>query len=96
MDLPFLSKHVPSTSFWLHVLSVCLCVLKKQPSGGVCVPVLCGCRCDAVLPEETVRYLKRVKLCESLLLWRDDVDLMKLHHTERLSLTLLRNGLLDR
>lgn len=76
-----------------------LCVfglLKRESSGGVCVPVLCGCRCDTVLPEETARYLKRVKLCESLLLWRDDVDLMGLHRAERLSLTLLRNGLLDR
>ncbi|XP_030592802.1 protein prune homolog 2-like [Archocentrus centrarchus] len=76
-------------------LCLALHLSQKEAPGGVCVPVLCGCRCDAVLPEETVRYLKRVKLCESLLLWRDDVDLMRLHHTERLSLTLLRNGLLD-
>ncbi|XP_044051453.1 uncharacterized protein LOC122875889 isoform X4 [Siniperca chuatsi] len=68
---------------------------QKEPSGGVCVPVLCGRRCDAVLPGETVRYLRRAKICESSLLWREDVDLVKLHHTGKLSLTLLRDGLLD-
>ncbi len=82
----------------MHLVSstVCVCVLQKEPSGGLCVPVLCGQRCDAVLPGETVRYLRRVKICESSLLWREDVDLMKLHHTGKLSLTLLRDGLLDR
>uniref|UniRef100_A0A3Q3CMP9 Prune homolog 2 with BCH domain n=1 Tax=Haplochromis burtoni TaxID=8153 RepID=A0A3Q3CMP9_HAPBU len=76
-------------------LCLALHLSQRESSGGVCVPVLCGCRCDTVLPEETARYLKRVKLCESLLLWRDDVDLMRLHRAKRLSLTLLRNGLLD-
>lgn len=71
-------------------------VTQKEPPGGVCVPVLCGSRCDDVLPGETVRYLRQLKICESSLLWREDVDLMKLHHARRLSLTLLRDGLLDR
>ncbi|CAK6966446.1 uncharacterized protein LOC128364918 [Scomber scombrus] len=76
-------------------LCLALHLSQRQPSGGVCVPVLCGRRCDAVLPGETVRYLQSVKICESLLLWRDDVDLVKLHHTRKLSLTLLRDGLLE-
>ncbi|XP_022049344.2 protein prune homolog 2-like isoform X3 [Acanthochromis polyacanthus] len=76
-------------------LCLALHLSQKEPSGGVCVPVLCGRRFHTVLPEETVTYLQRVKICESLLLWRDDVDLVKLHHTGNLSLTLLREGLLD-
>ncbi|XP_033475462.1 uncharacterized protein LOC117252555 isoform X2 [Epinephelus lanceolatus] len=76
-------------------LCIALHLSQKEASGGVCVPVLCRRQCDAVLPGETVRYLRRVKICESLLLWRDDVDLVKLHHTGKLSLTLLRDGLLD-
>nr|XP_046242084.1 uncharacterized protein LOC124057658 [Scatophagus argus] len=76
--------------------TLCLALhLSQEPSVGVCVPVLCGRRRDIVLPGETVTYLRRVKICESLLLWRDDVDLMKLHHTGKLSLTLLRHGLVD-
>lgn len=90
-----------SISFHIHFhmwLVACFlhCVTQKEPSGGVCVPVLCGSRCDDVLPGETVRYLRQLKICESSLLWRQDVDLMKLHDTRRLSLTLLRDGLLDR
>lgn len=77
-----------------HIL--CVYLTQKELSGRVCVPVLCGRRCDVVLPGETVRYLQRLKICDSLLLWREDVDLMKLHHTRRLSLTMLRDGLLDR
>uniref|UniRef100_A0A3Q1BTP1 CRAL-TRIO domain-containing protein n=1 Tax=Amphiprion ocellaris TaxID=80972 RepID=A0A3Q1BTP1_AMPOC len=76
-------------------LCLALHLNQKEPSGGVCVPVLCGRRFHTVLPEETVTYLQRVKICESLLLWRDDVDLVKLHHTGNLSVTLLRDGLLD-
>ncbi|XP_051278494.1 protein prune homolog 2-like isoform X3 [Dicentrarchus labrax] len=76
-------------------LCLALHLSHKEPSGGVCVPVLCGRRCEAGLPGETVRYLRRVKICESSLLWREDVDLTKLHHTGKLSLTLLRDGLLD-
>ncbi|KAM8760623.1 uncharacterized protein AB9X84_008646 isoform 9-T9 [Acanthopagrus schlegelii] len=76
-------------------LCLALHLSQKEPSGGVCVPVLCGRRYDVVLPGETVRYLQRVKICESSLLWRDDVDLVKLHHDEKLSVTLLRDGLLD-
>ena len=74
----------------------CLCLLQKEPSAGVCVPVLCGKRCDTALPEETLRYLRKVKIYVNLLPWRDDVDLLKLHHAGKLSLTLLRDGLLDR
>ncbi|XP_010777445.1 uncharacterized protein [Notothenia coriiceps] len=69
--------------------------LGKETSGGVCVPLLCPPHCDAALPEETVRYLRRVKISQSSLVWREDVDLVKLHHTGKLSLTLLRDGLLD-
>ncbi|XP_044228805.1 uncharacterized protein LOC122996998 isoform X1 [Thunnus albacares] len=76
-------------------LCLALHLSQREPSGGVCVPVLCGRRCDAVLPAETVRYLQSVKICESLLLWKEDVDLVKLHHTRKLSLTLLRDGVLD-
>ncbi|XP_047448002.1 uncharacterized protein LOC125012220 isoform X2 [Mugil cephalus] len=76
-------------------LCLALHLSQKEPSGGVCVPVLCGQRCGTVLPEETVEYLRSVKICESLLLWMEDVDLVKLHHAGRLSLTLLRDGLLD-
>ncbi|XP_028313030.1 uncharacterized protein LOC114469592 isoform X2 [Gouania willdenowi] len=72
--------------------TLCLALHLNQASGGVCVPVLC---CDAVLPEETLRYLQRVKINESLLLWRDDVDLVRLHQDGRLSITLLRDGLLE-
>ncbi|XP_070820924.1 serine-rich adhesin for platelets-like [Chaetodon trifascialis] len=76
-------------------LCLALYLSQKEPSGGVCVPVLSGQRCDVVLPGETVRYLRRVKICESSLPWRVDVDLEKLHQTGKLSLTLLRDGLLD-
>lgn len=73
-----------------------VCVLQKERSGRVCLPVLCGRPYDGVLPGETAKYLQRVKISESLLLWREDVDLVKLHHAGKLSLTLLRDGLLDR
>ncbi|XP_041854507.1 protein prune homolog 2-like isoform X4 [Melanotaenia boesemani] len=76
-------------------LCLALHLSQKKPTGGVCVPLLCSRRCGTVLPEETTRYLQRVKISESLLLWREDVDLVKLHHTGKLSLTLLRDGLLD-
>ncbi|XP_037633603.1 protein prune homolog 2-like isoform X3 [Sebastes umbrosus] len=76
-------------------LCIALHLSQKETSGGVCVPVLWRRRCDTVLPGETVRFLRRVKICESSLLWREDVDLVKLHHTGKLSLTLLRDGLLD-
>ncbi|XP_031712036.1 uncharacterized protein LOC116388388 isoform X3 [Anarrhichthys ocellatus] len=76
-------------------LCIALHLSQKETSGGVCVPVLSRRQCDAVLPGETMRYLQRVKICESSLLWREDVDLVKLHHTGKFSLTLLRDGLLD-
>ncbi|KAE8292209.1 Protein prune-like protein 2 BNIP2 motif-containing molecule at the C-terminal region 1 [Larimichthys crocea] len=76
-------------------LCLALHLNQKETSGGVCVPVLCGQRCDDALPRETVRYLQRVKICERSLLWREDVDLVKLQRTGKLSLTVLRDGLLD-
>nr|XP_019956356.1 PREDICTED: protein prune homolog 2-like isoform X2 [Paralichthys olivaceus] len=76
-------------------LCLALHLSQKEPSGGLCLPVLCGRRCNAALPEDTVKYLQRVNICESLLLWREDVDLVTLHYTGKLSLTLLRDGLLD-
>ncbi|XP_041643367.1 protein prune homolog 2-like [Cheilinus undulatus] len=76
-------------------LCLALHLSQIEQSGGVFVPVLCGQKHDGALPGETVRFLHRVKISESSLLWRDDVDLMKLHHRGKLSLTLLREGLLD-
>ncbi|KAF7200383.1 uncharacterized protein [Nothobranchius furzeri] len=75
--------------------TLCLALhLSQESSGGVCVPVLCRKRC-VVLPEETVRYLQTIKLDESLLLWKEDLDLVKLHQSGKLLLTLLRDGLLE-
>ncbi|XP_061789295.1 uncharacterized protein [Nerophis lumbriciformis] len=76
-------------------LCLALHLSQREPSGGVCVPLLCGRRGDAALPGETTSYLRRVNVCESLLLWRDDVDLLRIHQAGKLSLTLLRDGLLD-
>ncbi|XP_032372188.1 uncharacterized protein LOC116689702 isoform X3 [Etheostoma spectabile] len=76
-------------------LCIALHLSQKETSGRVCVPVLCRRQRDAKLPGETVRYLRKVKISESSLLWREDVDLVKLHHIGKLSLTLLRDGLLD-
>ncbi|KAM4745832.1 protein prune homolog 2-like [Anableps anableps] len=76
-------------------LCLALHLSQKQPSGGVCVPLLCRKQCSTELPEETVRYLQRVKISENVLLWREDVDLVNLHHTGKLLLTLLRDGLLE-
>uniref|UniRef100_A0A1A7Z699 Prune homolog 2 n=1 Tax=Iconisemion striatum TaxID=60296 RepID=A0A1A7Z699_9TELE len=75
-------------------LCLALHLSQKESSGGVCVPVLCRKRCSA-LPEETARYLQRIKLGESLLLWKEDLDLVKLHRSGKLLLTLLRDGLLE-
>ncbi|XP_027889864.1 uncharacterized protein LOC114154722 isoform X2 [Xiphophorus couchianus] len=76
-------------------LCLALHLSQKQPSGGVCVPLLCRKQCSTELPEETVRYLRRVKISESELLWREEIDLVNLHHTGKLLLTLLRDGLLE-
>ncbi|XP_063753199.1 protein prune homolog 2-like isoform X3 [Eleginops maclovinus] len=76
-------------------LCIALHLSQKETSGEVCVPVLCRGHCDTVLPEETVRYLRRVKISQSSLVWREDIDLIELHHTGKLSLTLLRDGLVD-
>lgn len=70
--------------------------MQKEPSSEVCVPVLSRRPRDAALPQETARYLRRLEICEDSLLWREDVDLIKLHRAKRLSLTLLRDGLLPR
>ncbi|KAM6931378.1 uncharacterized protein FYW49_003251 [Xenentodon cancila] len=85
----------PDVDTVASTLCLALHLSQEEPSAGVCVPVLCGKRCDGTLPEETVRYLRKVKICENLLQWREDVDLAKLHHNGTLSLTLLRDGLLD-
>ncbi|PWA15871.1 hypothetical protein CCH79_00008988, partial [Gambusia affinis] len=76
-------------------LCLALHLSQKQPSGGVCVPLLCRKQCSTDLPEETVRYLRRVKISESDLLWREEIDLVNLHRTGTLLLTLLRDGLLE-
>ncbi|XP_038162389.1 uncharacterized protein LOC119797393 isoform X1 [Cyprinodon tularosa] len=76
-------------------LCLALHLSQMQPSGGVCVPLLCRKRCSKELPEETVRYLQRVKISESLLFWREDVDLMNLHQAGKLLLSLLRDGVLE-
>ncbi|XP_061623149.1 uncharacterized protein LOC133474957 isoform X3 [Phyllopteryx taeniolatus] len=78
--------------------TLCLAVhlSQREPTLGVCVPLLCGRRGDAAsLPGETLGYLHKIKVCESLLLWKDDLDLMKIHRAGKLSITLMRNGLLD-
>ncbi|KAF7652954.1 hypothetical protein LDENG_00089770 [Lucifuga dentata] len=85
----------PDVDTIASTLCLALHLSQKDLSGGLCVPLLSGWRCDTVLPGETVRYLQKVKICESLLLWKDDVDLVKLHHNGKLSLMLLRDGLLD-
>ncbi|XP_029019943.1 uncharacterized protein LOC114863216 isoform X3 [Betta splendens] len=76
-------------------LCLALHLSQKDGSGGLCLPLLCGRPRDAVLPVETAKYLQRVKISERLLLWKEDVDTAKLHRAGRLSLTLLRDGLLD-
>nr|XP_020458113.1 uncharacterized protein LOC109961556 isoform X2 [Monopterus albus] len=85
----------PDVDTLAATLCLALHLSQKEETGSTCLPLLCGRRCDIVLPRETVRYLQRVNICESSLLWREDVDLLKLHHTGKLSLTLLRDGLLD-
>ncbi|XP_061585224.1 protein prune homolog 2-like isoform X2 [Cololabis saira] len=85
----------PDVDTVASTLCLALHLSQKEPSAGLCVPVLSGKRCDTTLPEETVRYLRKVKISENLLPWREDVDLVKLHGTGTLSLTLLREGLLD-
>ncbi|XP_029999307.1 uncharacterized protein LOC115425728 [Sphaeramia orbicularis] len=76
-------------------LCLALHLNQKEPSDGVCLPVLWLWRRDAALPRETVRFLQRVKICEDVLLWKEDVDLETLHHSGKLSVTLLRDGLLN-
>ncbi|XP_024131502.1 protein prune homolog 2 isoform X1 [Oryzias melastigma] len=66
----------------------------EEKSGGLCVPVLCRGPCHTVLPEETLKFLQRVNIPDSLLLWKEHIALVDLHQAERLSLTLLRDGLL--
>ncbi|XP_067376734.1 uncharacterized protein [Channa argus] len=76
-------------------LCLALHLSQKETTGGVCLPVLCSRLSDTVLPAETVRYLQSIKISVKLLLWKDDVDFLKLHHAGKLTLTLLRDGLLD-
>ncbi|KAM8866662.1 uncharacterized protein ACB058_007471 isoform 1-T1 [Synchiropus picturatus] len=75
--------------------TLCLALHLSQgaPANRLFLPVL-SCQ-QGVLAEETVRFLRRVNIHESLLLWRADVDLIKLHSVGKLSLTLLSDGLLD-
>lgn len=74
----------------------CVCAAQSELPDGVCVPVLCGQPCDLSVSGEAASYLRQLQVSHSSLLWRDDVDLLKLHHTRGLSLTLLRDDLLDR
>ncbi|KAK2837207.1 hypothetical protein Q5P01_014419 [Channa striata] len=76
-------------------LCLALHLSQKEKTGGVCVPVLRSRRSDPVLPTETVRYLQSVKISAKLLLWKEDVDFLKLHRAGKLTLTLLRDGLLE-
>ncbi|XP_077418249.1 uncharacterized protein LOC144049321 isoform X2 [Vanacampus margaritifer] len=76
-------------------LCLALHLSQRDPSLGVCVPLLCGRRGAASLPGETLGYLRKIKVSESLLLWKDDLDLVKIHRAGKLSLTLMRDGLLD-
>lgn len=87
----------PVPVFFYHpFLNGPVILMQKEPSGEVCVPVLSRRWRDAALPQETVGYLQRLKICEDWLVWREDVDLITLHQARRLSLTLLREGLLQR
>ena len=76
------------------VYHVCVCVFQRVSSECVCVPVLCGRRGE--LPEGTAWFLRRLRVCEASLLWRDDINLLQLNQSGKLSLTLLTDGLLDR
>ena len=70
---------------------------QKEPAApSFCVPVLRGGGGGAGLPGETVEYLQRVKVRESSLVWREEVDLTELHQSGSLSLTLLRDDVLHR
>lgn len=70
--------------------------VQRELPDGVCVPLLCGRPCDLPGWGEASTYLRLLQVNHSSLLWRDDVDLLKLQHTRGLSLTLLRDDLLDR
>ncbi|XP_045082727.1 uncharacterized protein LOC121550738 isoform X2 [Coregonus clupeaformis] len=85
----------PGVDSVASTLSYAYFLNQKERSDCVCVPVLCGQGCDVGLPGETVRYLKRVRVCESALLWRDDINLLQLHHRGKLSLTLMRDDVLN-
>ncbi|XP_051923919.1 uncharacterized protein LOC127602106 [Hippocampus zosterae] len=76
-------------------LCLALHLSQRDPSLGLCVPLLYGRRGAASLPGETLAYLHKIKVCESLLLWKDDLDLVKIHRAGKLSITLMRDGLLD-
>uniref|UniRef100_A0A8C6TW31 Uncharacterized protein n=1 Tax=Neogobius melanostomus TaxID=47308 RepID=A0A8C6TW31_9GOBI len=74
-------------------LCLALHLNQTEQSEGVCVPVLWLWRAE--LPEDTLRLLHRLRLTENLLLWRDHLDLLSLQNRGALSLTVLREGLLD-
>lgn len=69
---------------------------QREPPDEVCVPVLCGRPSDLSDPGEASSYLRQLRVSHSSLLWRDDVDLLKLQQTRGLSLTLLTYDLLNR
>uniref|UniRef100_A0A8C9RCE4 Protein prune homolog 2 n=2 Tax=Scleropages formosus TaxID=113540 RepID=A0A8C9RCE4_SCLFO len=69
---------------------------QKEPSDCLCVPLVNQRRSEYSLPEQTRAFLQEVRVPESTLLWRDDVDLVQLHATGQLTVTLLGGDWLNR
>ncbi|KAJ0019031.1 hypothetical protein NQD34_006600 [Periophthalmus magnuspinnatus] len=76
-------------------LSLALHLSLKRPSDELVVPVLCPPRGHAPLPHDTLCFLDTLGLSDPLLLWNHHLDLSSLQDEGRLSLTLLRDGLLQ-
>ncbi|KAK7933825.1 hypothetical protein WMY93_004721 [Mugilogobius chulae] len=74
-------------------LCLALHLRQKQLSEELVVPVLC--REEAPLSHHTRSFLGTLGLSEDLLLWRNQLDLVSLQDQGRLSLTLLREELID-
>lgn len=91
IDLNFYLYQIIPNAFLLHPF-----VVQRELPDRVCLPVLCGRPCDLSSSGEASSYLRQLRVNPSSLLWRDDVDLLKLQHTRGLSLTLLRDDLLLR
>ncbi|MFT7811877.1 protein prune homolog 2 isoform X4 [Arapaima gigas] len=69
---------------------------QEERSDCLCVPLVNQRRSEFSLPEQTLAFLQEVHVPESTLLWRDDVDLLHLHATGKLAVTLLGGDWLNR